>query len=321
MGKRLFTAPLVALVLVASSCAVADTVDGIAAVVNDRLITFSDVRELATPAIQNAYRLYTGEERDRKVQQAGVDALNTLVERALILQEYKEKGYHIPDHVFEGRTREIIEEQYGGDKSALIRTLQARGMTLDQWKERFVREPFIVQALRQKEVSADVVISPATIEKYYNENKAKFSLPYQVKLRMIVIKKEAGVSSAEARELARNLWEKLEAGADFAALANVYSGGGQKNPGGDWGWVDKESGLRKELAEVAFNLPAGQHSKVVETEDGCYIVQVDEVRPARARALAEVRGEIEKTLAQEMRADRQRQWMERLKKKAYIRYF
>ncbi|MCX7826945.1 MAG: peptidyl-prolyl cis-trans isomerase [Verrucomicrobiae bacterium] len=321
MGKRLLTAPLVALVLFASSGAVADTVDGIAAVVNDRLITFSDVRELATPAIQNAYRLYTGEERDRKVQQAGVDALNTLVERALILQEYKEKGYHIPDHVFEGRVREIIEEQYGGDKNALIRTLQARGLTFDQWKEKFVREPFIVQALRQKEVSADVVISPAAIEQYYNENKAKFSLPYQVRLRMIVIKKEAGVNPNEARELAQNLWEKLEAGADFAALANVYSSSGQKNLGGDWGWVDKESGLRKELADVAFALQAGQHSKVIETEDGCYIVQVDEVRPARARTLAEVRGEIEKTLAQEKRSERQRQWMERLKKKAYIRYF
>jgi len=194
-------------------------------------------------------------------------------------------------------------------------------MTFDQWKERFVREPFIVQALRQKEVSSEIVISPTAIQQYYNQNLVKFSLPYQIKLRMIVIKKEPGVNLTEARDLAQNLWEKLEAGADFVNLANVYSSGGQKNPGGDWGWVDKESGLRKELAEVAFKLPAGQHSKVVETEDGCYIVQVDEVRPARARTLAEVRGEIEKALAQEMRGNRQRQWMERLKKKAYIRYF
>jgi post-segregation antitoxin (ccd killing protein) len=48
---------------------------------------------------------------------------------------------------------------------------------------------------------------------------------------------------------------------------------------------------------------------------------LEQVRPARARALVEVRGEIEKALAQEMRSDRQRQWIERLKKKAYIRYF
>ncbi|MFA5191293.1 MAG: hypothetical protein WC740_11230, partial [Verrucomicrobiia bacterium] len=58
MGKWLHCAPLVALLVVSSTRTVADTVDGIAAIVNDRLITFSDVREVATPAIQNAYRLY-----------------------------------------------------------------------------------------------------------------------------------------------------------------------------------------------------------------------------------------------------------------------
>lgn len=321
MGKWLHCAPLVALLVVSSTRTVADTVDGIAAIVNDRLITFSDVREVATPAIQNAYRLYSGEERDRKVQQAGVDALNTLVERALILQEFTEKGYKLPEHVFDSRMREIIEEQYGGDKNALIRTVQARGLTMEQWKQRFVREPFIVQALRQKEVSSDIVVSPSAIEQYYNLNKAKFTLPYQVRLRMIVVRKEPGTNGTEARDLANNIWQKLESGADFSGLANIYSSGGQKNPGGDWGWVDKESGLRKELADVAFALKAGQHSKVVGTEDGFYIVQVDEVRPERTRALAEVRGDVERTLAQERRVERQRKWMERLKQKAFIRYF
>ena len=321
MGKWFYCAPLVALLVVNSTQTVADTVDGIAAIVNDRLITFSDVREVATPAIQNAYRLYSGEERERKIQQAGVDALNTLVERALILQEFTDKGYKLPEHVFDSRMREIIEEQYGGDKNALIRTIQVRGLTLDQWKQKFVREPFIVQALRQKEVSSDVVVSPAAIEQYYGQNKAKVTLPYQVRLRMIVVRKEPGTNNTEARDLANNVWQKLEGGADFVGMANVYSSGGQKNPGGDWGWVDKESGLRKELANVAFALKAGQHSKPIETEEGFYVVQVDEVRPARTRSLGEVRGEVEKSLAQEMRAERQHRWMERLKQKAYIRYF
>ncbi|MFA6563013.1 MAG: peptidyl-prolyl cis-trans isomerase [Verrucomicrobiia bacterium] len=321
MGKWFYCAPLVALLVVISTRTVADTVDGIAAIVNDRLITFSDVREVATPAIQNAYRLYSGEERDRKIQQAGVDALNTLVERALILQEFTEKGYKLPEHVFDSRMREVIEEQYGGDKNALIRTIQARGLTMEQWKQKFVREPFIVQALRQKEVSSAIVVSPAAIEEHYSQNKAKFTLPYQVRLRMIVVRKEPGSNNTEARDLANNIWQKLEGGADFAGLANIYSSGGQKNPGGDWGWVDKESGLRKELAEMAFALKAGQHSKAIETEDGFYVIQVDEVRAERTRTLAEVRGEVEKTLAQEMRAARQRKWMERLKQKAFIRYF
>ena len=322
MRKLFYCAPFAALLMVVSSQAVGETaVDGIAAIVNDRLITFSDVQEVATPALQNAYRLYTGEELNRKVQQAGVDALNTLVERALILQEFNDKGYKLPEHVFDTRMRDIIEEQFGGDKNALIRTIQARGMTLEQWKQKVVREPFIVQALRQKEVASDIVVSPVAVEQFYNQNKSKFTLPYQVRLRMIVVRKDPLSTNTEARELANDLWQQLENGADFVSLANIYSSGGQKNPGGDWGWVDKESGLRKELADVAFGLKAGQHSKAIETEDGFYIIQVDEVRQERTRAIGEVRGEVEKILAQEMRAERQRKWLERLKQKAYIRYF
>ncbi len=321
MGKMFLGVAAAALFLMVGNRTAADTVDGIAAIVNDRILTYSDVRELATPAIQNAYRLYTGEERDRKIQQAGIDALNTLVERALILQEYKEKGYQIPEYVFDNRLREVIEEQYGGDKNTLIRTLQARGMTLEQWKQKYVREPFIVQGLRQKEIASEIVISPAQMETYYNKNLSKFQIPYQVRLRMIVLKKDAGSDNAEAAALARDLAAKLEAGADFANLANVYSTGKQRAAGGDWGWVDKESGLRKELADVAFSLKAGQHSGVIETEDGFYIVLVEEVKQARMRALAEVRGEIEKALVQEHRNQLQQRWIERLKKKAYIRYF
>jgi parvulin-like peptidyl-prolyl isomerase len=320
MGKMFFGAVATVLFLTATAQAPADTVDGIAAIVNDRILTYSDVRELATPAIQNAYRLYNGEERDKKVQQAGVDALNTLVERALILHEYEEKGYKIPEHVFDNRMREIIEEQYGGDKNALIRTLQARGMTIDQWRQKYVKEPFIVQALRQKEVTSDLVVSPQQIETYYNANLDKFKLPYQVRLRMIVIKK-AGTYPDEAVALAKDLVQKLDAGAEFTNLANVYSSGSQRAAGGDWGWVDKESGLRKELAEAAFSLKAGQHSGVIETDDGFYIIQADEVRPARIRPMTEVRSEIEKALVQERRNQLQQRWIERLKKKAYIRYF
>lgn len=298
----------------------ADTVDGIAAIVNDRILTYSDVRELATPAIQNAYRLYNGEERDKKVQQAGVDALNTLVERSLILHEYQEKGYKIPEYVFDNRMREIIEEQYGGDKNALIRTLQARGLTIDQWRQKYVKEPFIVQALRQKEVASDLVVSPQQIETYYNASLDKFRLPYQVRLRMIVIKK-TGANTDEAAALAKDLAQKLDAGAEFTNLANVYSTGNQRAAGGDWGWVDKESGLRKELADAAFSLKAGQHSGVIETDDGFYLIQADEVKPARTRPMTEVRGEIEKALIQERRNQLHQRWIERLKKKAYIRYF
>jgi len=73
------------------------------------------------------------------------------------------------------------------------------------------------------------------------------------------------------------------------------------------GWIGKDV-LRKELNEIAFSLKAGQYSHVIETAEGYYILQVEDVKPAHTVALAEVRDDIEKILLQQQRAKMQEDW-------------
>jgi parvulin-like peptidyl-prolyl isomerase len=79
--------------------------------------------------------------------------------------------------------------------------------------------------------------------------------------------------------------------------------------------------LRKELNETAFSLKAGQHSRVIETAEGYYILQVDDVKTAHTTPLAEARDDIEKTLLQRQRTKMQEDWVKDLRAKAYIRLF
>ena len=57
----------------------------------------------------------------------------------------------------------------------------------------------------------------------------------------------------ELRKLAAEIQAKIKGGAAFSEMAGVYSQG--RNPGGDWGWVER-SVLRKELAQQHPWLPA-----------------------------------------------------------------
>ena len=76
--------------------------------------------------------------------------------------------------------------------------------------------------------------------------------------------------------------------------------------------------MRKELNETAFSLKAGEHSRVIATAEGYYILQVDDVKSAHTIPLGDVRDDIEKILLQQQRAKMQEDWVKDLRAKAYI---
>jgi hypothetical protein len=101
-----------------------------------------------------------------------------------------------------------IPGQYGDDRSKLIKSLQARGMTYEKFRQN-LREQVIVEALTAKNVSQEIFISPHKIETYYLAHQDKYKLEDQVKLSMIVLNKN---SDAPARPLAEEILRKLREG-------------------------------------------------------------------------------------------------------------
>jgi parvulin-like peptidyl-prolyl isomerase len=373
MKQVLFRAVAVSLA-VATSAVAAEIVDGVAAVVNDRVITYSEVKNYVQPLVAQLRRNFVGDELVDRIRKAQMDALNGLIERALIIQQFKENGYSIPEKVVDGQIEDFIASDFGGDRASFIKTLAAQNMTLSQFRER-ERERIIVQAMLNRKTQREVVVSPYKIEKYYKDHPDDFKVDNQIKLRMIFIKKGQSerlpasavatpslelpvttnatnavtgpvpddlaapvetteVARAEAasnpmlatppldphRTLAEEILAKLDAGESFDSMARVYSEGKEAKQGGDWGWIGKDV-LRKELNEIAFKLKPGEHSKIIETDEGFYILQVDDVKPAHSQSMPEVRNQIEKILLQEQRTKMQDDWVKELRSKAYIRLF
>ncbi len=305
----------------ATVCAQPELLDGVAAIVNGKVITFSEVREYVQPAAIQLSRDFSGDELREKVRAAQLDALNNLIDRQLIIDEYNTKGYSLPDNIVDTQIDEIIATDFNNDRVAFIKTLQAENITMSQYRER-LRERVIVQAMRNRKTQQQVVISPYRIDKYYQDNLDNFKVDDQIKLRMIFIKKGAPEADAPdpQRGLAEEILAKLKEGDSFESLARVYSTGREAKDGGDWGWIGHKI-LSQQLDEVAFQLPAGQHSGIVETGDGYYILFVEAKRAAHVRPLAEVRPEIERILLQQQNARMQTEWIKNLRAKAYIRLF
>jgi peptidyl-prolyl cis-trans isomerase SurA len=294
-------------------------VDGIKGVVSSRAVTFAEVEDYSRPAAETLRRQYSAKPDvfQQKLNETLNDSMEQLIERSLILHSFDTEGYKLPESVVDELVQERIRDRFG-DRVTFMKTLQAQGMTAEQFRKQ-VREQYIESALRNQNVQKEIFVSPYKIEKYYLAHQDEFRLEDQIKLRMIVVAKTTP-DDTNALKLAREIQAKIKDGTPFAEMAAIYSQGSQQHQGGDWGWVQR-SVLRKELAEVAFTLTPGQPSDLIDTPDTCYLMLVEEKKPAQVKPLAEVSKDIEKTLRIQEQAKLQKQWIEGLKKKTFIRYF
>lgn len=297
-----------------------ELVNGIVAIVNETVITEKEARQFIEPAIIALEKQpgITRPQYNEKAMEIYKDGLSQLIERQLTLDDFKAAGYSFPESIIEDFVQDRIRERYG-DRVKLIKTLEAQNMTYEQFRTD-IRDQFIIEQMNLKNVSSAVIISPFKIESYYQAHQEEFKLSDQVHLRMIELRKRDGGDPEAVRRLARELEAKLAAGAKFAEMASVYSDGSQKRDGGDLGWV-KRSVLRKEFADATATLQAGQRTGVIDLADACFLLLVEELKAAQVRPLAEVRDEIEKTLLNQERARLQKKYVERLKKKSFVRYF
>ena len=342
-------------------------VNGIAAIVNDSVITMQDVYEhVAVPmeALKRTHASNPAQFRQKSIETI-TSGLEDLIIRELILHDFKAAGIPVPDAVIEDEVQERVRKRFG-DRVTLTKTLQAQGVTFETFRKR-VYEDMVLPFMRQKNVRQAVVISPKKIEAFYTNNLARFRLEDQVKLRMIVLNASATGTAEEARKLAREIIVKLDEGAAFPEMAAIYSEGSQRTEGGDWGWRERTY-LRRGLSDIAFNLNPGQRSALVglgkADDDGYliylydkagqlaiirkysaketlveeknvvagqgeppgeptefYLMLVEDKRAAHVRPLEQIRDEIEKELIVQEHARLQKAWIDRLRAKAFVRYF
>jgi len=298
----------------------AESVNGIAAIVNDSVITYSEVREVVEPRERLLRSQYSGAELVKKITELRKAALQDLIDRQLIVQSFEKEKLAIPPHFIDDRIDEVIKESFGGDRNAFIKTMESQKFTMTKFRD-MERQKIIVQAMRAKNVKSNLLVPPAKVKEYYRQHKDQFSNKAQVKLRMIMIPGHADSGgSTTQKSMADEIRAKLITGADFDKMAQMYSEDSTRDLGGDWGWIDDKT-LSPELSRVAFSLKPGEISKVVDIGGNNYILKVEARQGGEVKPLKDVRADIEAKLRQEQAQQLQEHWLASLRSKAYIKTF
>ncbi|HEX9971809.1 MAG TPA: tetratricopeptide repeat protein [bacterium] len=97
------------------------------------------------------------------------------------------------------------------------------------------------------------------------------------------IKMRISIILVKTKTTAQEIWQKLDAGIDFATLALQYSIGPANEQGGDLGYL-YPGDMLAELDSVAVNLKVGQYSPIIESSNGYFILmKTDEKLPPVVR--------------------------------------
>jgi peptidyl-prolyl cis-trans isomerase SurA len=301
--------------------------DGIAAIVEDKIITVEDIRREIGPLIPALQKEARNEkEFNEKLEALQDDVIQTLIDRVLIVKEFNKpkdndesNRRQVPASVIDNYMAEQQITQFDGDRSKFLAYLRSQGMTLREYRKK-VEEDIIYDYMRQQQRRSQSVVSPVKVETYYKENKDRFYQEDAALLRVVQFTRTNNETDAQLRAKADDVLAKFRTGESFAELARQFSQDTRRNKGGDWGWI-KRSDMRKEFTDILFALKKGEVSQPILVPEGCFLLYVEDRKFAGIQPLEDVRGEIERILAQQMTRQSQERWLERLRRNGYVKTF
>ncbi|MBI5561576.1 MAG: SurA N-terminal domain-containing protein [Deltaproteobacteria bacterium] len=296
-------------VLLAPMTAGAEVVDRIVAVINDSIITLSELNAATAAALEGV-----GGERpgDKKAFEVKGQVLDTLIEQKLVKQAADKAGIEVSEREIDNAVDDV-KKQNGLTKETLLVALAQSGLTYrgyrEQLKEQIRQAKFISKEFRSK-----INVEDAEIDEYYRRNQDGFLSPQTYRLNMIFLPL---VDERAMNQKLGMILEGLDKGEEFKTLARLYSEGPNADKGGDMGMV-KAHELDHAVADAAAPLEINGISKPIQTPSGIYVIQLLE-RPARVpMPLAEVKDAIKDRLFKKMMDDRFRFWLEETKRFAHI---
>ncbi|MGD0940118.1 MAG: peptidylprolyl isomerase [Terracidiphilus sp.] len=156
------------------------------------------------------------------------------------------------------------------------------------------------------------------IQQYFNAHQSEYSVPEQARARHILIKVAQGADAktdAAAKAKAEGLLKQIQGGANFADLAKQNSDDpGSKDKGGELGFA-RRGMMVPEFDNAIFTQKIGD-TKIVKTQFGYHIVQVEERQAAHSQSINEVLPTIQATLLRQKSAKAQQDYAQALTSEA-----
>ncbi len=296
-----------------------ELVDRVAAVVNEDVITLSDVYERAWPMMQRLQQEANpsgiSESKRREILRA---ALDDLIADRLLAAEQKALNIEVSDQELEYAIDDV-RRQNTMDQRTFEQALMSQGQTMETYRDR-LRKDLAAMKLIGLKVRSKTKVSDEDVKAEYARRAKLDSADVEVRARHIVIQVPKGSDAAaeeEARQRALALAERARKGEDFVELAKNFSEGPSKEDGGDVGFF-KKGDMVAAFEKAAFALEVGGVSDPVRTPFGWHVIKLEEKRAGPAKPFEQVREELKDRLFKEQMQRHTEAYVDELRRQAII---
>jgi peptidyl-prolyl cis-trans isomerase SurA len=302
----------------AASAAQAKIIDRVVAVVNDEIVTLSELEDHAAPVLAQAEGIgdpvQRAQVRDRQMRAA----LDEMIGERLVLQEAAKRqitigAYEVTEYV------DRVKQSQGWDDNRLEMYLSGQGLTLKSFRSK-VREDLLKKKVVGRVLGDRIRISDRDLEEYYKQKLTSLRTEYEVEAAhiLLMVANDADQATQDAiAQQARELLVRARAGEPFEELATRYSDGPSAKQGGRLGTFRRGS-LDPAFEDIAFTLEPGQIGGPVKTRFGWHVIQVITRKPLPTPPLETVREQLYRELQQERIEAVMHRWVEDLKKKSFV---
>ncbi len=292
--------------------------DRIVAVVNDEVITLSELDGAFAPYQERLGATYKGAERDKALTESRLNILNRMIDDVLMEQQSRKAGIVIRDEDVNNAIDDLLKRR-NLSRDELRKALEREGITLEAYRKG-MRDQLVRVRLVQREIKSKVAISDEEIGGYYRKHRADYEGKEAVRIKQILLLLPKNASPAAREKLradAETIHRRLLGGEPFDLISANHSQGPAANAGGDIGYIEKGM-ILPEVESVAFSLPLDQISAVIESPVGFHIIRVIDRRGAGIKSIESVREEIREKLDMEKVEKKFEEWLTALRAKSHI---
>ena len=294
-------------------------VDGIAAIVNDDIITITEVNEAMLPVTEQLSRQYSGLELTQQMKASFKRTLTSLVDVQLQLARARNLNLRVSDEDVKQQI-ETLKKQNDLADEQFVQLLKTRGLSLEVYKKQ-VTEGLLISKVVNAEVRSRLTVLDTELQQAYSAKQQQYQVAGGQTVSHILFLWPPYVTEQDEERLrtkAESVLRQLRNGGDFAALARQYSDGPSAETAGLLGTFQPGE-LLPGFEEAAAQLQPGQISDVVRTRIGLHIIRLEARQAAGMKPFAEVQEELKTEILRDKTERKYQEWLESLRQQAYIK--
>ena len=250
------------------------TVDGIAAIVEEHIVLKSDLAQMLNMSlIQNKIDPLKEIEKVKALEKS---ILESMIDQKIILKRAELDSVVIEENEVDlalDQQVQMLISQAGGENKAE----EALGQSIKSFRREFwyeMRDRLLSEKYQQQLIN-NIKTTRSEVLGFYEIYKDSLpTIPLKAKVRHCLIKVKPSDTAKESSFLfLKDLKTRIEQGESFSSLAKQHSEDpGSKNNGGELGWV-KRGSLVKRFEAAAFTSPINYITDPVESEFGFHLIE------------------------------------------------